>query len=496
MLGRRHRPNILRSRPAGRRPLASATLPCLVVAHRPSVYAGKGGAKHAGKVAQVAASQFVRLISCGERIEGMDESLGGLRVDVNSGHGRLLDSDGFHDLYTERARPDVLDGFVAVSCGFRGFIVGPRHPVADGDRVRSECVHTECATGAPMIYSFEDCELDPDRFELRVAGTPQKIEPQVFEVLCYLVQRPGQFVAKDTLLEAVWRGRVVSDSTIAGAIKAARRAVGDDGTAQRLIRTVHGRGFSFAGPVVATDGAAIVGDAARVAAPLPASPNHAATVADRGAAVLSADVHLCELINGDASAASAESQLLSHRAALRSVLEGSGGRILTTTGGGIAARFDRAEDAMQCAATLQRWGPRAERAAAPEQSARLRVGARDLGADIDRAIGTAGRLQCLASPGEISRRVDRAGGARPAGVCRQPGCRRPGSGSERPAPVDHPFPATASRCRAGGRGPTAMRRADQPRVPSVVILPFQAIGTDELAAELAEGRASMFRTGW
>lgn len=81
-----------------------------------------------------------------------------------------------------------------------------------------------------MIYSFEDCELDPERFELRVAGTPQKIEPQVFEVLCYLVQRPGQFVAKETLHEAVWRGRVVSDSTIAGAIKAARRAVGDERT--------------------------------------------------------------------------------------------------------------------------------------------------------------------------------------------------------------------------------------------------------------------------
>ena len=125
-----------------------------------------------------------------------------------------------------------------------------------------------------MIYSFEDCELDPERFELRVAGTPQKIEPQVFEVLSYLVRRSGQFVAKEALHDAIWQGRVVSDSTIAGAIKAARRAVGDDGTAQRLIRTVHGRGFSFAGTVVAMDGDTTVGDAARVAAQIPASPSH------------------------------------------------------------------------------------------------------------------------------------------------------------------------------------------------------------------------------
>ena len=69
-----------------------------------------------------------------------------------------------------------------------------------------------------MIYSFEDCELDPERFELRVAGTPQKIEPQVFEVLSYLVQRAGQFVSRETLHDAIWQGRVVSDSTIASAI--------------------------------------------------------------------------------------------------------------------------------------------------------------------------------------------------------------------------------------------------------------------------------------
>lgn len=339
-----------------------------------------------------------------------------------------------------------------------------------------------------MIYSFEDFELDPERFELRLVGTPQKIEPQVFELLSYLVQRAGQFVAKDSLHDAIWQGRVVADSTIAGAIKAARRAVGDDGKAQRLIRTVHGRGFCFAGTVVATDGAATVENTVPVAAQMPASPDRAPATAARSAAVLSADVHLCELINGDAPAAAAESQLLSHRTSLRDVLESSGGRILGATGGGIAARFDHAEDAVQCAATLQRWGPRVERAAAPEQSARVRVGVCGLGTDVDRDAGTAARLQCLASPGQICV----TGSIEQAVRDRHGFVGSPIAGDLDPDLNDLRLSIIHSRQLPAGADPGGVAQLQcgapfQPREPSVAILPFQAVGSDDLAAEIAEG---------
>jgi pimeloyl-ACP methyl ester carboxylesterase/DNA-binding winged helix-turn-helix (wHTH) protein len=97
----------------------------------------------------------------------------------------------------------------------------------------------------PMRYVFEDCELDTDVFELRRAGAPVKIEPQVFDVLVHLVHNRDRVVPKEELLDEVWGDRFVSESALSSRIKAARRAVGDDGQLQRCIRTVHGRGYRF-----------------------------------------------------------------------------------------------------------------------------------------------------------------------------------------------------------------------------------------------------------
>ncbi len=94
---------------------------------------------------------------------------------------------------------------------------------------------------------FDDCELDLAAFELRRAGKPFAVEPQVFELLSYLARHPGRLISKDELIEQVWGGRIVSDAALASRIKSARRAIGDDGEQQRLIRTVHGRGFRFLG---------------------------------------------------------------------------------------------------------------------------------------------------------------------------------------------------------------------------------------------------------
>lgn len=100
-----------------------------------------------------------------------------------------------------------------------------------------------------MRYRFDDVVLDPDRYELQRAGEPVRVEPQVFDVLAYLVEHRDRVVPKTELLDQVWGDRFVSESALTSRIKAARRAIGDDGTAQRSIRTVHGRGYQFAATV-------------------------------------------------------------------------------------------------------------------------------------------------------------------------------------------------------------------------------------------------------
>jgi pimeloyl-ACP methyl ester carboxylesterase len=100
-----------------------------------------------------------------------------------------------------------------------------------------------------VIYAFDGLELDTGRFELRRAGQRVPVEPQVFDVLAHLVQHRDRVVSKVELMDEVWGDRFVSESAISSRIRDARRAVGDDGTAQRLITTVHGRGHRFVGTV-------------------------------------------------------------------------------------------------------------------------------------------------------------------------------------------------------------------------------------------------------
>ena len=96
-----------------------------------------------------------------------------------------------------------------------------------------------------MRYLFEDYALDTDRRELRRGGTLVAIEPQVFDLLAYLVQHGDRVVNKDDLFAAVWNGRFVSESALTTRINAARVAVGDNGATQRVIHTLRGRGFRF-----------------------------------------------------------------------------------------------------------------------------------------------------------------------------------------------------------------------------------------------------------
>ena len=95
------------------------------------------------------------------------------------------------------------------------------------------------------VIRFADCELNLDRIVLRRGGEEIRIEPQVFDVLAYLVEHRGAVVRKEELLDAIWGDRFVSESALTTRIKAARQAVGDDGSQQSIIRTVHGKGYEF-----------------------------------------------------------------------------------------------------------------------------------------------------------------------------------------------------------------------------------------------------------
>ncbi|MEP1655562.1 MAG: winged helix-turn-helix domain-containing protein [Parasphingorhabdus sp.] len=101
-----------------------------------------------------------------------------------------------------------------------------------------------------MIYRFQDFELDSLNHELRQDGVPVKLEPQVFRLIDLLISNHSRLVSKNELLQKIWNGRIVSQSTINSRIRLARLAIGDDGKGQRLIKTIHNRGFRFVGQVI------------------------------------------------------------------------------------------------------------------------------------------------------------------------------------------------------------------------------------------------------
>jgi TolB-like protein len=105
-------------------------------------------------------------------------------------------------------------------------------------------------------YVFGDYALDPDRRELTRHAELVAIGPKVFDLLLFLMQNREHVVSKDALLDAIWAGRIVSESTLTSHINAVRKAIGDSGEEQRLIRTVARKGFRFVGDVKETDGLA------------------------------------------------------------------------------------------------------------------------------------------------------------------------------------------------------------------------------------------------
>ena len=104
-----------------------------------------------------------------------------------------------------------------------------------------------------LQFVFEDYVLDQERRELTLRGHVVAVGPQVFDLLLQLVSNRDRVVSKEDLLQAVWSGRIVSESTITSHINAVRKAVGDTGEEQRLVRTVARKGYRFVGEIKVGD---------------------------------------------------------------------------------------------------------------------------------------------------------------------------------------------------------------------------------------------------
>jgi pimeloyl-ACP methyl ester carboxylesterase/DNA-binding winged helix-turn-helix (wHTH) protein len=134
-----------------------------------------------------------------------------------------------------------------------------------------------------LIYVFERHSLDPDRRELRRGADIVAVEPQVFDVLEYLICNRERVVSNDELIAAVWNGRIISESTLSSRMTAARQSVGDSGERQNLIRTISRKGYRFIGEVreehgLGNLGAAEAGPTAECNDTTPSAPHRSQSV--------------------------------------------------------------------------------------------------------------------------------------------------------------------------------------------------------------------------
>jgi DNA-binding winged helix-turn-helix (wHTH) protein len=96
-----------------------------------------------------------------------------------------------------------------------------------------------------MRYTFGDYTFDTQRYALEHAGNPLKLQPKVFDLLAYLIQHRDRVVTRQALFDALWPEQFVSEDALEWVIAAARRAIGDNGRAQRVLKTIRSRGYRF-----------------------------------------------------------------------------------------------------------------------------------------------------------------------------------------------------------------------------------------------------------
>ena len=278
-----------------------------------------------------------------------------------------------------------------------------------------------------MVYLFDEYSLDSDLRELRRGPDIISVEPQVFDLLIFLIHNRGRVVSKDDLLAKVWNRRIVSDSTLSSRITAVRHAVGDSGTKQRLIRTIARKGFRFVGVVQEQ---VLPGDEAATKPILLAKPDETKSLASTrpgSAERRQLTIMVCNVVETAALSARLDPEELCEivdefYGCIRAVVKQHGGYLAKYTDDGVVAYFgypqaheDDAERAVRTglAATNAIRELGSKRFAEPLQA---RVGVatglvlvgNSIGADPaskDGVVGetpyVAARLQGLGDPGEV-----------------------------------------------------------------------------------------------
>jgi adenylate cyclase len=227
-----------------------------------------------------------------------------------------------------------------------------------------------------LLYSFEDFSLDTARRELRRSGALIALQPQVFDLLEFVIRNRERVVSKDDLLAAVWKGRIVSESTLSTRINAAGSAIGDSDEEQRLLRTTHGRGIRFVGIVQEEE-----------------------ETVRKLAAIFAADVAGYSRLMGQDEIGTLR-RLTACRAILDERIAAYRGRIFGSAGDRVVADFASAVDAVQCAVAVQE-------ALAKEEQMHFRIGVHvgDVIVQGENLFGDgvniAARLEALAEPGGI-----------------------------------------------------------------------------------------------
>jgi len=154
-----------------------------------------------------------------------------------------------------------------------------------------------------MQYRFAEFELDISRRELRRLGESVHIEPQVFDLIVHLVRNHDRIVSKDELIDTVWHGRIISEAALSSRINGARRALGDNGTDQLFIRTLHKRGFRFVGEVRIVTAPEIDAEATRLVPDQSDPPvHHSPALVSVAAEVSRLDDIISESVKAEASA--------------------------------------------------------------------------------------------------------------------------------------------------------------------------------------------------
>lgn len=320
------------------------------------------------------------------------------------------------------------------------------------------------------LIEFDTFLIDLDAAEIKRNGEAVHVEPQVFDLIALLCANPGRVVGHDEIMEKVWRGRIVSDSTIATRINSARKALGDDGAAQKIIKTVRGRGFRL--EVTPIPGVAAA-----------AGENGVGGADDRF--VLSCTPHGYSLLMA-ARGTDATRQVW--RESLPEALAEAAGRHAALATAKHTAVFASALDALRCAAALQTAIAHQCKtlAAAERWTAKIGIG-HGLASD-DAAYATAGRLDAAAPPGGIcitGRVMDRVAGQIDLDV-------------EALAPDAVPGESGAFKVvrigdmlltgRGGVHAPqTVGLDIPEPAEVSVVVLPFETVGGDPEVEAVAIG---------